>query len=102
MNVWLSSAANHQWNPEQKTPATAWEQEIDQLMRQQASAVDDKRRKQSFDRVQQVVWDEVPFLYLVNKNALVAVSPQLRNVEPSVLRPQVLWNVERLWLATGK
>jgi peptide/nickel transport system substrate-binding protein len=102
MNVWLSSAANHQWNPGQKTPATAWEQEIDRLMRQQASALDDKRRKQSFDRVQQLVWDEAPFLYLVNKNALVAVSPQLRNVEPSVLRPQVLWNVERLWLATGK
>src|SRR4029434_9736670 len=24
MNVWLSSAENHQWNPSQKTPATAW------------------------------------------------------------------------------
>ena len=23
MNVWLSSAENHQWNPAQKTPATA-------------------------------------------------------------------------------
>ena len=52
--------------------------------------------------MQQVVWDEAPFLYLVNKNALVAISPLLRNVEPSVLRPQVLWNTERLWLASGK
>ena len=25
MNVWLSSASEHQWNPNQKTPATAWE-----------------------------------------------------------------------------
>jgi peptide/nickel transport system substrate-binding protein len=102
MNVWLSSAANHQWNPSQKTPATPWEQEIDRLMRQQAAAVDEKRRKEAFDRVQQVVWDEAPFLYLVNKNALLAVSPLLRNVEPSVLRPQVLWNVERLWIAAAK
>ena len=41
MNVWLSSSANHQWNPNQKAPATAWEQEIDTLMRQQASTLDD-------------------------------------------------------------
>jgi hypothetical protein len=38
-------------------------------------------------------------LYLVNKNALVAVSPALRNAQPTVMRPQVLWNVDRLWIA---
>src|SRR5579862_3287801 len=27
MNVWLSSASNHQWNPNQKAPATPWEAE---------------------------------------------------------------------------
>jgi peptide/nickel transport system substrate-binding protein len=101
MNVWLSSAANHQWSPGQDTPATPWEAEIDRLMRKQAATVEDARRKPLFDRVQQIVWEQEPFLYLLNKNALVAVSPRLRNVEPSVLRPQVVWNVERLWLAPG-
>ena len=52
--------------------------------------------------MQQLAWEEAPFLYLVNRNALVAISPALRNVEPSVLRPQVLWNVDRLWIAPGK
>ena len=42
------------------------------------------------------------FLYLVNRNALAAISPALRNVEPAVLRPQILWNVDRLWIAPGK
>ena len=102
MNVWLSSSANHQWNPNQKTPATPWEQEIDPLMRQQASTLDDRRRKPLFDRVQQMAWEEAPFLYLVNRNALAAISPALRNVEPAVLRPQILWNVDRLWIAPGK
>jgi peptide/nickel transport system substrate-binding protein len=102
MNVWLSASANHQWNPNQKTPATPWEREIDTLMRKQASTVDERRRKPLFDRVQQLVSDEAPFLYLVNRNALVAISPALRNVEPSVLRPQVIWNVDRLWIAPGK
>jgi peptide/nickel transport system substrate-binding protein len=102
MNVWLSSAANHQWNPNQAAPATPWEAEIDRLMRKQAATVDDRRRKPVFDRVQQIVWEEEPFLYLLNKNALAAVSPRLRNVQPSVLRPQLTWNVEKLWLAPGR
>ena len=96
MNVWLSSSPQHQWNPGQAAPETSWEAEIDKLMRTQASTLDPNRRKASFDRVQQIVSEEAPFLYLVNKNALVAVSPALRNVKPSVLRPEVFWNAE--WL----
>ncbi len=99
MNVWLSSSSNHQWNPNQKSPATPWEAEIDRLMQAQASTVDPKERKVSFDRVQEIVWEQAPFLYLVNRNSLSAVSPSLRNVSVSVLRPQTFWNVEHLYLA---
>ncbi|HEV2448225.1 MAG TPA: ABC transporter substrate-binding protein [Candidatus Sulfopaludibacter sp.] len=98
MNVWVSSASNHQWNPGQKTPQTAWEAEIDRLMRQQAAATNEERRKALFDRVQQVVSEQAPFLYLVNQNALVAISRHVHNASPAVLRPQAIWNVEQLWL----
>jgi peptide/nickel transport system substrate-binding protein len=100
MTVWLSSADNHQWNPNQKTPATAWEAEIDRLMREQASALDQKKRKAAIDRVQEIVWEQEPFIYLVNKNALSAVSPALHNVHPAVLRPQVYWNIDQLTLGS--
>jgi len=98
MNIWLSSADNHQWNPNQKSPATAWEAEIDRLMREQASTLDTKKRKQDVDRVQEIVWEQQPFIYLVNKNALSAVSPNLHNIHPAVLRPQVYWNIDQLTL----
>jgi len=98
MNVWLSSSETHQWNPKQKTPATPWEAEIDRLMRAQASAMDDNARKKSFDRVQEIVADQVPFIYLVNKNALTGISPSLENAKPVVLRPQTYWNIEYLKL----
>src|SRR5207302_1447538 len=75
MNVWLSSAENHQWNPKQSKPATAWEAELDRLMRAQASATSDKKRKADWDRVQQIVGEQQPFIYLVNKDAMSAVSP---------------------------
>ena len=98
MNVWLSSAENHQWNPSQKTPATAWEAEIDKLMRAQASTLNSAKRKQFVDKVQQIAWDQEPFIYLVNKNELSAVSPSLHNAHPVVLRPQVYWNIDQLSL----
>jgi peptide/nickel transport system substrate-binding protein len=96
MNVWLSSGDNHQWNPGQKTPETAWEAEMDRLMREQASALDLKKRKAAFDRVQEIVWEQAPFLYLVDKDALVAVSPTVKNAHPVVLQPQTFWNAEYL------
>ena len=99
MNVWLSSASNHQWNPNQKSPATTWEAEIDRLMQAQASTIDPKRRKQSFDRVQEIAAEQAAFLYLVNRDSLSVVSPALRNVRVAVLRPQTYWNVEQLYFA---
>ena len=96
MNIWLSSAANHQWNPSQKTPATPWEAEIDKLMAVQVGSQDRAKRKQCFDRVQQIVADKDPILFLVNPNALSAVSPSVKNVAPAALRPQIYWNADRL------
>ena len=98
MNVWLSSAENHQWNPSQKTPVTTWEAEIDKLMRAQASTLNPAKRKEFVDKVQQIAWEQEPFIYLVNKNALSAVSPALHNAHPVVLRPQVYWNIDQLSL----
>ncbi len=101
MNVWLSSGENHQWNPGEKKPATAWEAEIDRLMRAQAASLDAKKRKQDVDRVQEIVWQQEPFIYLVDKDALMAVSPNLHNVSPVALRPQVYWNIDWLWLSNS-
>lgn len=96
MNIWLSSAANHQWNPNQKTPATPWEAEMDRLMQQQNAASTPGKRKAAFDRVQQIISDEAPFLYLVYYDSLFAVSPRIQNLQPASLHPQLYWNAERL------
>ena len=96
MNIWVSSAANHQWNPNEKTPETAWEAEIDKWMQAQNASQDPNKRKAYFDKVQQIVADQVPMVFLVNPNALSAVSPNVKNVTPAVLSPQVFWNADRL------
>ncbi|HZQ94156.1 MAG TPA: ABC transporter substrate-binding protein [Candidatus Sulfotelmatobacter sp.] len=99
MNVWLSSSENHQWNPGEKTPETAWEAEIDRLMRLQAASSDPRKRKEAFDRVQEIVVEQAPFVYLVNRNALSAVASAVQGANPVILVPQTYWNVERLSLS---
>lgn len=96
MNVWLTSGAQHEWYPQEPKPATAWEAEVDVLMRRQASEVDDQTRKAAWDRVQQIVHDQVPTVFLVNPDAMCAVSPKLRSAAPAFIWPQVFWNVDQL------
>jgi peptide/nickel transport system substrate-binding protein len=96
MNVWLSSSENHQWNPSEKSPETPWEAEIDRLMRAQASSADAQKRKESFDRVQEIAIEQAPFIYLVNRNALSAVAANVQGASPVILVPQTYWNIERL------
>jgi len=101
MNIWLSSAANHQWNPNQRAPETPWEAVIDRLMQSQTAAQDPAKRKVFFDKVQQIAREETPFIFLVNPNALSAISPNVKNVSPAMLRPQIYWNAERLSVTGG-
>jgi len=96
MNVWLSSSPNHQWNPSEKAPATDWEAEIDQQMQLQAETLNEKDRKRAVDRVQQIVFEQQPFIYLVYPNMLYAVSPLLAGVELSVLQPGVVSNIDMI------
>jgi peptide/nickel transport system substrate-binding protein len=96
MNVWLSSSPNHQWNPSEKSPATDWEAEIDRQMQLQASSSDMKVRRKAVDRVQQIVYEQQPFLYLVYPNQLCAVTPELSGVTLSVLQPGIVANIDRM------
>lgn len=98
MNVFLSSGANHQWNPKQAKPETPWEAEIDALMRKQSSAAAENERRSSFNRVQEILYEQQPFIYLVHPNALAAISPGVKHARPGTLRPHLLWNVEMLYV----
>ena len=102
LNVWLSSSSMHAWNPAQDKPATAWEAELDLLMSRQSTTLDPVRRKKDFDGVQRIVDEQRPIIYLVHRNALVALKRSVRNVQPSVLRPNLLWNIEQIDLGAGE
>lgn len=95
-DFWLSSGSAHVWNLGQTTPATAWEKEIDDLMLTVMGSVDQAERKQAFDRIQKIFADNLPALYFVAPRLYMATSARVGGLTPSILRPQLLWNAERL------
>jgi peptide/nickel transport system substrate-binding protein len=103
VNVWLSSGTLHLWNPGQARPATLWEAEIDRLMRGQMTAPTVADRKRMFDKVQALLAEHEPMIFLASPNILVAAKPTLGNFLPAVLPHYALWNVDELyWRAASR
>jgi len=97
MNVWLSSGGMHLWHPSQARPATSWEAEIDGLMRRQVAALDGAERRRLYDRVQQLVAENLPMIFLASPNVLVGANRSLGNFRPELLDHHTLWNVDELF-----
>jgi peptide/nickel transport system substrate-binding protein len=97
MPVWLSSGGSHLWNPEQKTPGTPWEAEIDGLMRKQIVTNSYAERKRLFDRVQEIVVENQPMVPLVSPNLLAGAKKNLANFQPALIEPHTLWNIDQLY-----
>ena len=101
MNVWMSNGTSHLWNLDEKQPATAWEREIDQLMQQQMVTLDTARRKALYDRVQQLIAENLPFIFLATPNILAGADSRVGNFHPAVLDPYTLWNADELYVRSG-
>ena len=98
LNVWLSSGDDHLWDLHEDQPVTAWEAETDRLMKQQMSTLGAKDRKRLYDRVQEIEVENVPLVFLVSPNVLVAAKTRVHNFQPAILDSHVLWNAEQLSL----
>ena len=100
MNVLISSGPTHLWRPGAPTPLGPWEKEIDDLMQRQLVTLDGAARKRLYDRVQQLMAENLPMIPLVSPNVLVGAKAGLGNYRPAILDPQVLWNVDELFWRT--
>jgi peptide/nickel transport system substrate-binding protein len=90
-DFWFSSGTAHPWNHSQKLPATAWEQQIDDLMARQIASNDMAERKRLYDEVQKIFIEHLPIVYFAAPRIYVAHSSRVVNLLPSESRPQLLW-----------
>ncbi len=95
-NIWKSSGSLHRWNPKQEKPATGWEAEIDRLFDQAATTLDQNRRKQLYNRWQEIVAEQQPLIYLANPLTSVAARNTLANIRPSPFAGST-WNIDQIF-----
>ncbi len=97
MSVLMSSGQTHLWHLGEKKPATPWESEIDQLMQKQLVTMNYQQRKKLYDRVQEIVAEELPIVCLASPHVLVGAQQNLGNFRPAIIDNYVLWNAEELF-----
>jgi ABC-type transport system substrate-binding protein len=71
-------------------------------MNQQMITIDYSRRKRTYDRVQQLIADNLPLIFLATPNVLVGAKNEVGNFDPGVLAPYALWNTEELYFKRQK
>jgi peptide/nickel transport system substrate-binding protein len=101
INVWTTGGGAHVWAPSETHPSTPWQAEIDRLMQEQTAVVDYRRRKQIYDRVQELVAEHDPVICLVSPNILVGVRDSVGGIKPAVMRRHLFWNAEQLFLRSN-
>ena len=99
-NVWHSSGHLHMWSPEEPSPATPWEAEIDRIFDQAAQELDPQKRKALYDRWQVIAAEELPLIHTVLPAALIAVRNRFGNLRPTAYGG-ALHNLEELYVLTG-
>ena len=66
-------------------------------MQQQLTALDYSKRKNLYDRLQEIVAGQLPIICLASPNILVAAKNRVQNFHPAIMDPYTLWNVEQLY-----
>ena len=97
-NFLLSSAAVHQWQPSQKTPATEWEVRVDKLFAEQAGEGDPQKRAATFHEIERIIREESPVLPIAARHIVSAANNRVGNYAPSVIFPYSLWNIDELYV----
>jgi ABC-type transport system substrate-binding protein len=95
-NIVTTSGMLFYSNPLQKTPATEWGKQIDDLMSANARTLDLAERKKQFAQVQHLWSDNLPEIDLLVPNYFVAVKNKVGNLKSSPLF--TYWNIEELYL----
>jgi peptide/nickel transport system substrate-binding protein len=81
----LRSSGNlHMWNPSQPKPATPWEAEIDCLMDQGTTVMDQNQRAPYYWRIQEILHEQLPIIETVRQIDYVAYRNTIENFDQTV------------------
>lgn len=82
-NVWKLSGRLHMFDNKPHKPRD-WEIEIDRIFNDATKLVEFEKRKKLYDRFQEIVFEQLPFMYLSSPLSIVAYQKRLQNVLPTI------------------
>ncbi|MEB3339565.1 ABC transporter substrate-binding protein [Okeania sp.] len=102
-NIWAVDGRLHTFNqgPEaggekiEGWKVNDWEQEIDDLYVQASQVLDDEKRKEFYGQAQQVIAEELPFIYMINPLEFDAIRDRIKGINYSELGGG-FWNLYEL------
>lgn len=94
-NVWKLSGRLHMFDNKPHKPRN-WEIEIDRIFNEATKFIDFKVRRKLYDRFQEIVYEELPFIYLVSPLRILATQNNLGNVRPTIYGG-ALYNLESIY-----
>lgn len=102
-NVWNSNGPLHIFNQREDKDFGKnlfdFEKEIDLLVDKGASEIEHEKRKVYYDKMQEVIYDERPMIYLYSPLRLVAVRNRVGNIYPTLLGG-VIHNIPEIYIKT--
>lgn len=104
-NVWLSNGRLHLFNmrnpQEGKIGILQWEKELDECFTKGALATKFEDRKKYYDRYQEIVYREKPFIYIYSPVIIMAIRNKFKNIYPSSLGG-LTHNIEEIYVERDK
>jgi peptide/nickel transport system substrate-binding protein len=100
LDVWLSSGWMHAFNPNQASPGTRWEAEVDRLVFQNLTGLDYAERKAAWDKVQTLYAENLGFIFVANQRTFVAVRDKFGNLKPQPYQEwhRAAWNADEIYV----
>ena len=102
-NVWSSTGTLHMFNQRKGSDlihpkdVLPWEKEIDKLFEEGAKTVEFDKRRIIYDKYQEVVWENNPFIYIYSPLMVYAVRDKFGNLNPTPLGG-VTHNLEEIYV----
>ena len=100
-NVWNSKGHLHMFNmrfdSDKNDELLSWEKELDLIIEQGALEIDFNKRKEFYDKYQQIIYDERPIIYLYSPLVIIAIRNKIKNLHPTALGG-ALHNIEELYI----
>ncbi|MCW3052629.1 MAG: extracellular solute-binding protein family 5 [Chthonomonadales bacterium] len=84
-SIWTSTGRLHVWNPQEPTPATPWEADIDKIFVEAGREPDTDKRKALYNKFQDILGEQQPLIFLVTAKALGAQRNRMVGMKPNAL-----------------